>query len=68
MYEATSRQREYLRGIGYSNEGIDRLEKESDDVRGGIPINMDRAMAVVQFQEHLREARQKTKRFWEFWI
>ena len=68
MYEATEKQREYLKNqFQYDDKNIEVMEKTSDEVRRGIPISPGEAMAVLQFQEHLSIARRKTKSWWKFW-
>lgn len=68
MYSATERQRSYLRiNFTYTDDMIDALEAFSNSVRRGLPVPMDIALKVVEYQCRLKEARTKTKRWWEFW-
>ena len=42
------------------NERLEKLEKLSDAVRNGIPVTYAEALAVVEYQENLKENRKET--------
>ena len=46
-----------------AEENVNELEKLSDDVRRGIPIDFNDALMVIRYQEALR----LTKKWWQFW-
>ena len=68
MYEATKAEREVLiRDHDYNPDAIDLLDKESDKVRRGIPIDAKTAMFVCSYQSDLQEIKRSQKRWWQFW-
>ena len=54
MYEATKLEREALiRDYKYNTKLIDLLDSESDKVRWGIPVGLQIAMAITDYQPAL---------------
>ena len=68
MYEANKSEREALiNTYAWKSDEIDMLETKSDDVRRGVPIPMQTAVVVGEYQSNLQDIRTAQKRWWQFW-
>lgn len=67
MYEATNSERRILiKDHNYTPEMITLLDARSDKVRRGIPINIQAAFFVCDYQVTLQKIRKSQKRWWQF--
>jgi len=68
MYEAKETERKILvkAPYNYNQEIIDILDAESEKVRKGIPVDLEVAIVVCNYQSDLKEIR-KCKKWWRFW-
>jgi len=68
MYETTKKEREeIIKRHACSNSEITELDMLSDNVRKGIPIGLSEAIAVIAYQEELKEIRKANKKWWQLW-
>jgi len=68
MYEATKAEVEkLLEDYGYRPDVIPSLERESENVRRGIPVDAFIAISVIEYQSALQKIRKSNKRWWRFW-